>query len=260
MRAIVLCAGQGKRLLPLTEDLPKCLLPVDGDRCSLELQLRAIASCGIRRATIMVGFGAERVEHLLATHRIPGLIVDTIFNPVYSITDNLITCWLARRAMTSDFLLLNGDTLFEEAVLRAVLDAPSSPVRVTVNHKGDYDADDMKVTLDADGRLTAIGKDLPLDAVDAESIGMLLFRGSGVTSWRAALARAVRNPDALRRWYLSVVNELSERIPVATTSITGLWWQEVDSPEDLEAARAGFRELREEAKEPVPVLARARSL
>lgn len=260
MRAIVLCAGQGKRLLPLTADLPKCLLPVDGDRCVLEVQLRTLRACGIQRATIMVGFGAERVEHFLATHRIPGLIVDTIYNPFYATTDNLITCWLARRAMTGDFVLLNGDTLFEEAVLRTVLDSPRSPLRVTVNHKREYDADDMKVTLDAAGQLTGIGKGLPLDSVDAESIGLLLFRGSGVTTWRAALERAVRHPDALRRWYLSVVNELSSHLPVATTSITGLWWQEVDSPDDLEAARAGFRRLREEPKEPVPVLARARSL
>ena len=66
-------------MLPLTADPPKCLLPVDGDRCLLEVQLRTLASCGIKRATVMVGFGAERVEHFLATHRIPGLIVDTIY-------------------------------------------------------------------------------------------------------------------------------------------------------------------------------------
>jgi choline kinase len=118
----------------------------------------------------------------------------------------------------------------------------------------------MKVSLEADGRLTAIGKKLARESVNAESIGMLLFRDSGVTAWRAALERAVRQPDALRRWYLSVVDELSSRVPVSTTSITGLWWQEIDSPEDLEAARAGFRSEREEAKEPVPLIARGRSL
>ena len=89
MRAIVLSAGQGKRLLPLTMTEPKCLLPVDGDRCVLEVQLRAIARCGIERASILVGFGADRVEHFLATHRIPGLTVDTIYNPFYAMTDNM---------------------------------------------------------------------------------------------------------------------------------------------------------------------------
>ncbi|MFQ5415670.1 MAG: sugar phosphate nucleotidyltransferase [Myxococcota bacterium] len=260
MRAIVLCAGQGKRLLPLTESEPKCLLPVDGDLCALDLQLRAIAHCGIERSTIMIGFGAEQVERYLASHRVPGLMVDTIFNPFYATTDNLITCWLARRAMTGDFLLLNGDTLFEDDVLRTVLDAPRSPISVTVNHKSHYDEDDMKVTLDGDGRLRAIGKTLALEDVHAESIGMLRFRDSGVTAWRSAIERAVRNPNALRRWYLSVVDELARNIEVRTTSITGMWWQEIDSIEDLQSARDGFLQRRDEAKEPVPVLARARSL
>jgi len=263
MRAIVLSAGQGKRLLPLTTSEPKCLLPVDGDRCVLEVQLRAIANCGIERASIFVGFGAERVEHFLETHPIPGLTVDAIYNPLYATTDNLITCWLARHEMTEDFLLLNGDTLFEDEVLRTVLEGPNCPATVTVNHKDSYDEDDMKVTLDPDGRLRAVGKTIPLDEVDAESIGMLLFRDSGVPDFRATLERAVRTPDSLNRWYLSVVNELAQRMEVRTTAITGLWWQEVDEPADLEAARAGLRRLRygdDEPKDPIPpTVARANS-
>ena len=257
MRAIVLSAGQGKRLLPLTMSEPKCLLPVEGDRCVLEVQLRAIAHCGIERATILVGFGADLVEHFVDTHPIPGLAIDTIYNPFFAMTDNLITCWLARQAMTEDFLLLNGDTLFEDDVLRTVLEGPKCPITVTVNEKSAYDEDDMKVTLDADGRLRAIGKKISLDEVDTESIGMLLFRDSGVAIWRDALEKIVRSPAALNLWYLSVVNELAATTPVRTTSITGMWWQEVDSPEDLQAARAGLLGREEEEKEPAPAIARA---
>ena len=256
MRAIVLAAGQGKRLMPLTTSEPKCLLPVDGDRPPLEIQLRAIANCGIERATVMVGFGADLVEHFLDTHPIPGLEVDSLYNPFYATTDNLITCWLARHMMTEDFLLLNGDTLFEDDALQTVLDGPRAKITVTVNHKSEYDEDDMKVTLDADGRLRAIGKKLSLAATDAESIGMLLFRDSGVTAWRDSLERTARHPDALNKWYLSVVNTLAQTVLVRTTSITGMWWQEIDSPEDLDAARAGFGRTDDE-KEPVPVIARA---
>jgi len=140
-----------------------------------------------------------------------------------------------------------------------VLDGPRAPITVTVNHKSEYDEDDMKVTLDPDGRLRAIGKKLSLGATDAESIGMLLFRDSGVTAWRNALERTVRHPEALHRWYLSVVNTLAQTLHVQTASITGMWWQEIDSPEDLAAARAGFGR-RDDDKEPVPVVARASSL
>lgn len=238
MKAIVLSAGQGRRLLPLTEDCPKCMLPVTGEQTMLSLQLGALARCGIERATVVVGFGAERVERFLATHPVPGLVVETLFNPFYSTTDNLITCWLARPAMSDDFLLLNGDTLFEDAVLERVLDSPPAPITVTVDHKETYDDDDMKVGLDEKGRLLAIGKDLPIATVGAESIGMIAFRGSGSKIFVDALERAVHEPVALRRWYLSVVNELAQQTAVETVSVRGLWWCEVDSPEDRNAARA----------------------
>ena len=112
MKAIVLSAGQGKRLLPLTAELPKCLLPVASDANVLEIQLRSLARCGVERATVVVGFGAERVERFLTATPIPGLEVEVLFNPFYALSDNLATCWLARHQMHEDFLLLNGDTIF----------------------------------------------------------------------------------------------------------------------------------------------------
>ena len=240
MRAIVLSAGQGKRLLPLTASRPKCLLDVSDDQSVLAFQLESLARCGIEHTTVLVGFGAEYVEHSLAKSRFGEMEVTTLYNPFYAITDNLATCWIARAAMTDDFILLNGDTVFEDGLLRRVLDAPQEPIAVTVDRKPEYDADDMKVTLDTDGRLIAIGKKLPLHTVDGESIGMLRFQGTGVQTYRDALDLAMRQPESLRNWYLSVVNELAQKVEVQTVSIEGLWWSEIDSPEDLDAVRGHF--------------------
>ncbi|HEY8156498.1 MAG TPA: phosphocholine cytidylyltransferase family protein [Myxococcota bacterium] len=240
MNAIVLSAGQGRRLLPLTERDPKCLLEVDGPLTVLELQLRALARCGIRHATVVLGFGADRVERFLTGIRIPGLRVDTLYNPFFASSDNLATCWLARGAMTGDFVLLNGDTLFEDRVLQRLLESPPAPITVTIDHKDGYDDDDMKVSIDASRRLLAIGKRLPAESVGGESIGMLCFRGTGVKAFRDELERVIRTPEGLRAWYLSVVNEMASRMPIATASIDGLWWREIDSPEDLEGVRASF--------------------
>ncbi|MBW2693257.1 MAG: phosphocholine cytidylyltransferase family protein [Deltaproteobacteria bacterium] len=240
MRAIVLSAGQGKRLLPLTATRPKCLLDVGDDQSVLDLQLGALSRCGIEHTTVLVGFGAEHVDHDLAVASFGEMEVTTLYNPFYAITDNLATCWVARVVMTDDFILLNGDTLFEDDLLRQVLEAPEAPIAVTVDRKPEYDADDMKVTLDADRRLAAIGKQLPLHTVDGESIGMLRFQGTGVQTYTDALDLAMRRPESLSNWYLSVVNELAQKIEVQTTSIEGLWWAEIDSPEDLAAVRGHF--------------------
>jgi choline kinase len=240
MRAIVLSAGQGKRLLPLTASRPKCLLEVRDGQSVLDFQLECLARCGIEHTTVLIGFGAEYVEHSLAESRFGEMEVSTLYNPFYSITDNLATCWVASAAMTDDFLLLNGDTVFEDELLRRVLDAPPEPITVTIDRKPEYDADDMKITLDTDGRLVAIGKQLPLHTVDGESIGMLRFCGTGVQTYRDALNLAMRQPESLSNWYLSVVNELAHKIAVQTVSIEGLWWSEIDSPEDFDAVRGHF--------------------
>lgn len=238
MKAIVLSAGRGRRLLPLTAEIPKCLLPVDADRPALELQLRALARCGIRCATVMVGFGAEKVERFLASHPIGDIEVRTRYNPFFETTNTLVTCWLAVPEMTEDFVLLNGDTLFETEVLRRVLASHEAPVTLAIDQKAEYDEDDMKVVLSSGRRLKAVGKALAVPKIDGESIGLMVFRGKGVEAFRAALDAAIRDPAALHKWYHDVISLMAGSWLVETESITGLWWTEIDTPQDLAKARS----------------------
>lgn len=243
MRAIIVSAGQGKRLLPHTENSPKCLLPVRGELSILELQLRALAACGIEKASIMVGFRAEQVEEVLAKRPVPGIDVRTCFNPFFELSDNLATVWLARPEMDQDFIILNGDTLFEVSLLQQVLRGPEVPITVTVNEAEQYDEDDMKVRMQADGRLTEIGKHLDVNDVDAESIGLLVFRGQGVKIMKDALDHAIRTSDGLKNWYLKVIGNIAQEHRVDTSCITGHWWGEVDCPEDLDYVRKSLAAL-----------------
>ncbi len=240
MKVIILSAGQGKRLLPATKSTPKCLLAVDGNRPALEVQLSALVKCGLERVTVMVGFRAERVEQFLAESAPAQLEVTTRFNPFFEVSNNLATCWTAIPEMTGDFLLLNGDTLFDHAVLERLLASPVAPVTLAINRKDTYDRDDMKVSLKGGRTLAAVGKDLPASVVHGESIGMMAFRGLGVGAFRKALDRTIREPNALGRWYLSVINVMTQTVPVETVSIEGLWWAETDTPEDLTEVRKYF--------------------
>jgi choline kinase len=233
MKAVNLSAGQGKRLLPLTADCPKCILPVRG-RSLIEWQIDELAKCGINQVSIVLGFRADKVERLLR-ERYDSHRVKTIYNDAYAVSDNLVSCWAARDEMRSDFVLLNGDTLFEAAVMQLLLDTQSHPVTVAISHKKDYDADDMKVELDG-CRLVKIGKDLLPDQIDGESIGMILFRGQGPKLFRDALEMTLRTPSAQRKWYLSVIDEMARSMPVWTCSMKGLQWCEVDYHADLKLA------------------------
>jgi len=85
-------------------------------------------------------------------------------------------------------------------------------------------------------KLVRVGKDLSPDQTDGESIGMLLFRGEGPALFLAAVEKALRNPQALKQWYLSVIDEMARLGLVWTQSIQGLQWVEVDCPADLDQA------------------------
>ena len=234
MKAVILSAGQGKRLLPLTADNPKCMLFIEGQSL-IEWQIDELFKSGIDRVSVVTGYHADQVAHLLH-ERYGADRVGVRYNPTYAWADNLFSCWVARDEMSEDFVLLNGDTLFESAVLKRLMVAPVRPVTVMTHKKSCYDADDMKVTLQGD-RLVNIGKQLNEDNVHAESIGMILFRENGPHLFRRALERAMQDPSAARKWYLSVIDAMAQSMPVWTVDANGLHWCEVDFPSDINQAR-----------------------
>ncbi|TWI56724.1 choline kinase [Pseudomonas duriflava] len=238
-QAIILSAGQGRRLLPFTESLPKCLLEVEG-KTVIEWQIDNLLVAGFDRISVVVGYAAAHVEQVLNARYGKGTI-STFFNPFYEVADNLASCWMARQAMQDEFLLLNGDTLFDLPVLLRLLEAPVRPITLAIDRKAHYDSDDMKVCLDGD-RLTRVGKTLALDSVDGESIGMMYFRSEGAALFRETLDRTIRQQDALQRWYLSIIDLLAQSTgKVFVQSIEGLSWGELDFPQDLEAAKQKAR-------------------
>ena len=232
-KAIILSAGKGSRLLPLTSVRPKCLIELTG-KSLLEWQLDALQAVGVRDIVVVTGFGEDLVDAVTA--RRSG--VRTLFNPFYHVADNLGSVWMARSELDRDTLLLNGDTLVSPRLLERVLEARTGPIAVTVDEKESYDADDMKVLRDGD-RLLRIGKALEAGQYNAESIGLLAFRGEGPRLFAERVETMMRQPDGTRRWYLRAIDALARSgADVRTVSIKGEEWQEVDFPEDVEAAKA----------------------
>ncbi len=238
--AIILSAGQGKRLLPHTEQRPKCLLRV-GEKTILEWQVDTLLAAGIAKINIVTGFHAALIDALLAERYAGRAQLGTILNPFFDVSDNLASCWLARHAMQDDFLLINGDTLFEQAILDKVLDSASCPITLTIDYKDDYDDDDMKVAL-AGSYVAHVSKSLSAAQTHAESIGLLYFRGDGPALFRRALEETIRQPRGLKAWFLAVIDALAGRKLVRPCSIKGLRWAEIDFIDDLQAAESIFTE------------------
>jgi len=238
LKAIILSAGQGRRLLPLTESTPKCALDVAG-KSALQWQLEQISATDIDEVVVMTGFHAPVVEEIAEQFNARGnrVTVRTTHNPFYAACDNLGTCWLARPEMIGDFVVINGDTLFEAAIMQRLLASPAdNAVTLVIDRKGenepDYDDDDMKV-VEVNGQLKRVGKQLPGETVNAESIGMMAFRGAGPELFSAKLDAMMRDETSLKRWYLSAVDELAQTGAVGVCSIEGLDWCEIDDADDL---------------------------
>ncbi|WPB58960.1 phosphocholine cytidylyltransferase family protein [Xylophilus sp. GOD-11R] len=235
-RALILGAGQGSRLLPMTQQLPKCLLDLSG-RSMLEWQLRGLFECGVQEAVVVTGFREDLVCEALTRITPRGMVVRTLFNPFYKLADNLASCWMARAEFDRPCLILNGDTLFEPEIARRLLSAPPAPITVTIDRKPQFDDDDMKVQT-KDGRLCAIGKTLPADIVDGESIGFLRFDVEGGAMFVQELERNMRTPEGPGLWYLSAIHRLAQAgAHIGVASIEGLEWGELDFPADLAYVR-----------------------
>jgi L-glutamine-phosphate cytidylyltransferase len=235
VRVIILAAGQGKRLLPLTADLPKALLDIAG-KPLLQWQMEAFASCGVKDFTVVVGYASALMESTIAAlARKLNLTATTIYNPFYAVADNLASCWLAKDCMQQPFIQVNGDNVFRTDLVQKLLNSEAE-IGVAARAKESYDLDDMKVILDGQ-QVRAVGKALPLDSVNGEAVGFYRFGAKGAAAYVAELELQMRDAAALKRWFPSAVDSLASKTKVEAIRVDGAQWCEVDFPEDLQLAR-----------------------
>ena len=128
MQAVILAAGQGTRLRPLTDHRPKCLVEVQG-KPILQYQLEALCEAGVRECIIVIGYRAAQVRSAFGT-RFRDLSITYVENDIFDSTNNIYSLWLARRELTEDLLLLEGDLIFESELLMDLFDLPYENVAV----------------------------------------------------------------------------------------------------------------------------------
>jgi len=239
MKALLLSAGQGRRLGSLTASAPKCLLPLAG-RPLLQWQILSFAAAGVDEVVVVTGFGADQVEAEIDSpfYGSQGrLRVRTLFNPDFATSDNLTSCWAARGEMDDDFMIVNGDTLFEPAIVTELLRPRTPSISIAVTAKPTYDADDMKVSC-VEGLVRQVAKTIPIDQVFAEAIGLSAYRGEGARFMRDTLVELAAQPNSHRMWYLSAVTQLAREGRVGAALIEDLACAEVDYPADVEQAES----------------------
>lgn len=235
MRVIILAAGQGKRLIPLTKDMPKCLLKVK-KRTILEYALDFIERNGIRKVTIIVGYKKEKV-HQLIKYEYNGIDIDYIYNPHYSDKDNIYSLFLAKPKMLEDIVILNSDVIFHPDILKAVLSAKNKSC-LAVDDFTTLGSEEMKVIWDSNKTIMDIRKDIDPAKSDGEYIGLAKFLRKDnklIISEVESLINAGRHDVFYEEALRNLVKKNNNCLFGESTQ--GAPWIEIDYLDDLKLAR-----------------------
>jgi choline kinase len=237
MIGVVLAAGPGRRLHPLTAALPKTLLPLNDGRTILDLALANIRSVGLEDVVIVTGFASQQVEE-----RVPELEgrhnmrLELLFNDRAEEWNNAYSLWLARDAFREGALLLNGDTVHPASVEQMLLAAGAADLSLAVDEQKPLGQEEMKVHASRDGRLRSISKDVDPTSAHGEYIGVALIQPSGAEALADALETTWRRDPSL--YYEDGFQELADRGgDVHVLPIGAVEWVEVDDHADLARAR-----------------------
>ena len=238
MKAVILAAGQGTRLRPMTADLPKCLIPVNG-KPIMQYQLESIEECGISECLIVVGFKAEKVErHFGSQFRDTKLIY--IKNDWFEETNNIYSLWLAGRHLLEDIILLEGDVLFEPRLLEKILRSPHPNLAVVDTFKPPMNGTIIFANL---GIATAmiLKKNQPVDfdyrgalkTVNIYSFSRVTFQDHLLPALEVSVSKSQTD-----QFYEASIAQLIAQgdLQLATHLIGNGNWAEIDEPGDIRVA------------------------
>ena len=234
MIGVILAAGMAKRLRPLTDTKPKCLLKV-GERTLLERTVDAMHQAGITEFLVVTGYRGEMIREFLTIHY-PLSTIHYLDNTDYEHNNNIYSLWMAcQKVRGCDFLLMDSDILCDPAAVVRIAQEQTSALAVNRHELGE---DEMKVVVDADSRITEISKTCRPEDAMGESVGIEKI----TADYSEALAREL-DQMILQEGLIDIFYERAfERlIPQGHTfkvvDTTHYFSYELDTPEDFQRAQ-----------------------
>jgi choline kinase len=238
MIGMVLAAGAGRRLQPLTDDLPKTLLQIDDDRSILDLAIANLKEVGIDEVVVVTGFAAARVDEIKPKLESRyGVRLECVVNDKAEVWNNAYSLWCARHTFSEGVLLVNGDTVHPVAVEQRLLDSRGEDIVLAIDDDLErLDEESMKVQLSEEGFMRRITKQMPMADARGEYIGLTLIEPAAAEPLAEALEATWQRDPQL--YYEDGFQEYVDRGgTVGTAPIGAVDWVEVDDHDDLGKAR-----------------------
>ena len=234
MIGVILAAGMAKRLRPLTDERPKCLLTV-GQRTLLQRTVDGILAAGISELVVVTGYRAQMIRDFLTSHY-PDLTIHFIDNPDYAHNNNIFSLWLTRPYTEGrDFLLLDSDILFDPQIIPAVLSAEGSALALNRHELGE---EEIKVIVDDQNRVVEISKVCSIEQAIGESVGIEKMEADYSAALFRELEQMIEGEGLIDIFYERAFERLIPQGHTFTVVDTTRYFSiELDTVEDFENAK-----------------------
>lgn len=237
MQAVILAAGVSRRLRPLTDYTPKCLLDIAG-RNLLQRTLDNLAINKITDILIVTGYRENMIKDYVKKN-IKDLNINFITNEDYQYNNNSYSLWLSRDFIRQDFILLDSDILFDEKIITKLVQSQyQNCLAISVN--GQLDEEQMKVVVGNDNRILQIGKEIEIDKAYGESIGIEKFSLSFSRILFEILDRKITKENNVNEFYETTFQEILNRndpeYSIYCVDVSEYQCIEIDTIEDYEKA------------------------
>ena len=235
MIGVILAAGMAKRLRPLTETKPKCLLEVGGHTL-LERTVHAMQQAGINEFVVVTGYRGDMIRDYLITH-FPADIFTFLHNADYEHNNNIYSLWMSGQVVRGkEFLLMDSDIFCDPAAVVRIAQEPESALAVNRHECGE---EEMKVVVDADMRITEISKTCnPADAM-GESVGIEKIAADYSDALFQELDQMIGQEGLIDIFYERAFERLiPQRYTFRVVDTSSFYSYEIDTPEDYEYVKS----------------------
>lgn len=233
MIGVILAAGMAKRLRPLTDTKPKCLLEVGG-KTLLQRIVDAMAATGITEFVVVTGYRSNMIRDFLTIHY-PLFTIHFLHNADYEHNNNIYSLWMAgQKVRGKEFLLMDSDILCDPKAIAEVA-RQSEPALALNRHE--LGEEEMKIVVDADNRITEISKTCRVEDAVGESVGIEKMTADYSEALYRELDQMIEKEGLIDIFYERAFERL---IPQGHTfkviDTTRFFSYELDTPEDFEKA------------------------
>lgn len=238
-KAIILAAGLGSRIRPLTDDVPKTLLTV-GDTTILARMLTSIQDAGIDDVVLVLGYLYQKVERVVR-ESFPDLRVQVVVNERYEETNTGYSLLLAAGHLEgSAFVKFDGDVVFDPEILSRLLSSPDATA-LCIDRNIELASEEVKVSLSAGTRVAKVGKTVPPADAVGESIGIEKIGADAARQLFSELRTMMDQKRHLQDYYEAAYERLIDSgVPFHVVDISDLPWTEISTQQDYDAAEQLF--------------------